>query len=134
MAVALSNPRPRPSVRLAWTLALVLVLAACSSPSASPTGGDGAGGGDGSISLSGSAFSPSSVTVAFGDPIVFVNDDGVEHRIVQGEDGTEVADPAVEAIELAPGESSQEIRFSPGTYNLTCTIHSSMNMTVTVTE
>ncbi|MGH2427669.1 MAG: plastocyanin/azurin family copper-binding protein [Candidatus Limnocylindria bacterium] len=112
-------------------MTLVLLLAACASPSASPANGEGEGG---TITISGSAFIPTSITVAFGEAIEFTNNDGFDHRIVQGENGTEVAGPALEAISLASGDRSSQIRFSPGTYNLTCTIHPSMNMTITVVE
>lgn len=134
MHVPFIAARPPRRATLAWTMTLVIVLAACASPAASPTGGDGGGGGDGTITISGSAFSPASITVAFGDPINFKNNDGFDHRIVVGENGTEVADPAFEAISMGSGDQTHDIRFSPGTYDLTCTIHSSMNMTVTVTE
>jgi len=123
--------RPGPRSRIAWTGVIVALLAACSSPSASPT--DGGGGGDTQISLSGSAFTPSSITVAVDEAIEFDNDDGRSHRIVEGEDGAEVGDPAFTAIELESGERSGPVTFdAPGTYQLTCTIHPSMNMTVTV--
>ena len=35
---------------------------------------------------------------------------------------------------MGASDQTQDIRFSPGTYNVTCTIHPSMNMTITVTE
>ena len=132
MAAPLIAARHRPS-RLVWTVGVVLLMAACASPSASPSGGGGDGGA-GAIIISSSAFSPASLTVAFAEPITFTNNDGFDHRIVNGENGTEVADPVFEAISMGSGDTTHDIRLSPGTYNFTCTIHSSMNMTVTVTE
>ncbi len=126
--------RPPRRATLAWTMALVIVLAGCASPTASPTGGDGGAGGDGTITISSNAFSPASITVAFGDPITFKNNDDFDHRIVVGENGTEVAGPAFEAISMGSGDQTHDIRLSPGTYKVTCTIHPSMNLTVTVTE
>ena len=130
--------RPPRKAALALTMTLAIVLAACAgpsaSPAASPTGGGGGAGGVGTITISGSAFSPTSITVAFEDPINFKNNDGFDHQIVQGENGTEVADPAFEAISLGASDQTHDISFSPGTYKVTCTIHPSMNMTVTVTE
>ncbi len=125
--------RPPRTATLAWSMVLVIVLAACSSPAASQAGGDGGAGGVGTITISGNAFSPASVTVASGDPINFKNNDAFDHRIVVGENGTEVASPAFEAISLGGTDQTHDIRLSPGTFKVTCTIHPSMNMTVTVT-
>ncbi len=130
MSVALGHARRHPRSRLAGTLALILVLAACSSPSASPN--DGAGGGENQISLAGTAFSPETITIAVGETIEFTNDDGRSHRIVEGENGTEVSDPAFEAVSLASGDTGGVTFTEAGTYQLTCTIHSSMAMTVIV--
>ena len=126
--------RPPHKATLAWTMTLAIVLAACASPAASPTGGGGGAGGVGTITISGNAFSPTSITVAFSDPINFKNNDGFDHQIVQGAFGTEVADPAFAAISLGASDQTHDIRFSPGTYDVTCTIHPSMNMTITATE
>ena len=138
MHAPFSAARPPRMATLAWTMTLAIVLAACAgpsaSPAASPAGGGGGAGGVGTITISGSAFSPTSITVASADPINFKNNDGFDHQIVQGENGTEVADPAFEAISLGASDQTHDIRFSPGTYKVTCTIHPSMNMTVTVTE
>lgn len=133
MAAPLITARHRPS-RLIWTAGVVLLLAACASPSASPTVGGGGDEGAGAIIISGNAFSPASLTVAFAEPITFTNNDGFDHRIVHGENGTEVADPVLEAISMGSGDTTHDIRASPGTYNFTCTIHPAMNMTVTVAE
>ncbi len=129
--IAVRSPR---TATLAWTMTLAIVLTACASPAASPTGGDGGGAGDFTITISGSAFSPATITVAFGDSISFKNTDDFDHEIVVGENGTEVGDPAFEAISMGIGDQTHDIRLSPGTYNVTCTIHPSMNTTVTVTE
>jgi plastocyanin len=138
MHALFSGARPPRKATLAWTMALAIVLAACASPTASPaaspTGGGGGAGGVGTITISGSAFSPTSITVAFSDPVNFKNNDGFGHEIVQGENGTEVADPAFPAISLGASDQTHDIRFSPGTYKVTCTIHPSMNMTITATE
>ena len=134
MHVPFIEARSPRKATLAWTMTLAIVLAACASPAASPTGGGGGAGGVGTITISGSAFSPTSITVAFADPINFKNNDGFDHQIVQGENGSEVADPAFEEISMGGGDQTHDIRFSPGSYNVTCTIHPSMNITVTATE
>lgn len=132
MSAPRTDARPRRPSKLAWIIVAVLVLAACASPSAAPT--DTGGDGDGmAITISGSAFSPESITIAAGEALVFTNNDGFGHQIVEGENGTQAADPAFEAIPLSNGQSSDPVVFdAPGTYNLTCTIHPSMSMTVTV--
>jgi len=119
---------------LASTVVLVIVLAACAGTAATPTAEDSGEGAVGTITISGSAFSPASITVASGDPVNFKNNDSVNHQIVVGENGIEAAGPAFEAISLGGSDQTHDIRFSPGTYKVTCTIHPSMNMTITVAE
>ena len=142
MHAPLVPARPLRKATLAWTTTLAI---SWQSPwprapvprpvhAASPTAGGGGAGGVGTITISGSAFSPTSLTVAFSDPVNFKNNDGFGHEIVQGENGTEAADPAFEAISLGASDQTHDIRFSPGTYKVTCTIHPSMNMTITATE
>jgi plastocyanin len=118
---------------LAPSLLLVLAVAACqSSASGSPSEAAASGAADADIVLDGSAFHPETLTVTAGEPVSILNDDGRQHRIVEGEDGTEVDDPAFEALSLEGGASGEITFDEPGTYNLTCTIHSSMQMVVTV--
>ena len=117
--------RSRPMALTGAMLILLLTLAACG-------GGDGASaaaeGGDGeSVSLAGGAFSPTSLTIAAGTTVTFTNTSG--HTVTEGQDGQAVDDPIIDE------EGGSDITFTfdePGTYNLTCRIHSAMNMTVTV--
>jgi plastocyanin len=128
-----------PRFALVGTLALVLVLAACSPAASSPAesaaesaAGSGGGCGGNVISLAGSAFDPDTITISAGDSVEFNNNDSRQHRIAEGENGAEVDDPAFEALSLAAGESGDVTFDEPGTYQVTCTIHSSMQMTVVV--
>jgi plastocyanin len=129
--------RRRPA--LAGALLLALAMTACSSAASSPaestaaSEGDG-GGGDGGnvVGMAGSSFSPESITISAGDSVEFNNDDGTSHRIVEGEDGAEVDDPAFEALALSAGDSASVTFDEPGEYQVTCTIHPSMQMTVIV--
>jgi plastocyanin len=128
--------RRRPA--LAGALLLALAMTACSSTASSPAestvASDDGGGGDGGnvVGMAGSSFSPESITISAGDSVEFNNDDGTSHRIVEGEDGAEVDDPAFEALSLSAGDSSSVTFDEPGTYQVTCSIHPSMQMTVIV--
>ena len=111
--------------------ALTLVLAACSSDSGSssaPTddGGGGTGGGE-TVSMANTQFTPSTLTIQAGDTVTFTDTSG--HTVTEGTDGVAVDDPIVDE----DGGSDVPVTFDePGTYNITCKIHPSMNMTITV--
>jgi plastocyanin len=117
--------------------ALVLVLAACgggaSSSAPASQGGEasqpasgGTGGGE-TVSLAGAAFNPSSLTIQAGTTVTFTDTSG--HTVTEGENGQAVDSPIVDE----QGGSDIEVTFDePGTYHITCKIHSSMNMTITV--
>ena len=111
---------------------LILVLAACSSATESSDaggGGDDGGGDTGeTVSLEGGAFSPSSLTIQAGTTVTFTDTTG--HTVTEGTDGTAVDDPIVDED---GGADPIEVTFDEaGTYNITCKIHPSMNMTITV--
>jgi plastocyanin len=112
---------------------LTLVLAACSGATGSSDaggGGDDGGGGDTgeTVSLEGQAFSPSSLTIPAGTTVTFTDTTG--HTVTEGTDGTAVDDPIVDE---QGGADPIEVTFDEaGTYNITCKIHPSMNMTITV--
>ena len=127
---------------------LVLILAACggttssrnapSSPSASAAASEAESAaaseataeGD-TVSLVGFAFDPGELTVAAGTEVSFVNEDGAAHTVTEGTDGTAVADPIID--EELPADGSTSFTFDePGTYQITCLIHPTMNMTITV--
>jgi plastocyanin len=133
----------------AVTLALVVVgaLAACASPAAStaepePTQAadesqspateesQAAGGGE-TVSLDGSRFSPAELTIPAGTEVTFENGDSFAHTVTEGTDGTPVDDPIVDE-DIAAGATVSVMFDEPGTYEITCRIHPSMQMTVTV--
>lgn len=120
--------RSRPMALFAWLAALSLLLAACASTTPSATTGDGGGGESGeTVSLSGAAFSPSTLTISAGTTVTFTDTSG--HTVTEGSDGVADDDPIVDQA----GGADIDVTFDePGTYNITCKIHSSMNMTVTV--
>jgi plastocyanin len=129
--------RSRPTAALfAVLMVLAMALAACAgggesepADASAPAGGessDGGGGGE-TVSLAGAQFTPSELTIAAGSTVTFT--DTSNHTVTEGSDGTAVDDPIVDES----GGSDIEVTFDePGTYNITCTIHPTMNMTITV--
>ena len=107
-------------------LTLTVTLAACGGGDSS-TAPDGSDGGGETVSLSGVQFTPSSLTIAAGTTVTFTDTSG--HTVTEGTDGVAVDDPIVNE----QGGSDITVTFDePGTYNITCMVHSSMNMTITV--
>ena len=137
--------RRTPVLLVVLAASLMLVLAACSGgASATPTtaaatptsapasgGGDGGAGGGQTVSLENFAFSPTTLTVPVGTKVTFTNNDSTKHTATEGKDGQK-ADGARFDLQLDPGASDSFTFDTAGTYNVTCTIHSQMNMTITV--
>jgi plastocyanin len=119
------------SVRpMLFAAALTFVLAACTSNTSSSVQSAGASGGS-VVNLSGLAFSPTSLTVKMGTTVTFQNKDTVDHTVTNGKDGKPDANAAFD--KSLPAGQSVVITFDKaGTFNVTCKIHSTMNMTVTV--
>jgi plastocyanin len=119
------------SVRpMLFVAALSLALVACTSSPSSSAQSSSASGGT-TITLSGLAFSPTSLTVKVGTKVTFQNKDTVDHTVTNGKDGKPDANAAFD--KSLPSGQSVDITFDKaGTFNVTCKIHSTMNMTVTV--
>jgi len=119
------------SVRpMLFACALSLALVACTSNTSSSAQSAGTAGGT-VVTLSGLAFSPTSLTLKAGTTVTFQNKDTVDHTVTNGKDGTPDANAAFN--KMLPVGQSVDITFDKaGTFNVTCTIHSTMNMTVTV--
>jgi plastocyanin len=103
---------------------LMLTLAACGGGGASQAA-DGEGGE--TVSLAGAQYSPATLTIPAGTTVTFTNTSG--HTVTEGTDGEPVDDPIIDE------QGGADVVFTfdePGTYNLTCRIHSSMHMTITV--
>jgi plastocyanin len=124
--------RSRTTTFASALFALTLVLAACSSDggeSSAPTdngGGGGTSGGE-TVSMANTQFTPSSLTIQAGTTVTFTDTSG--HTVTQGTDGVADDDPIVDE----QGGEDIEVTFDePGTYNITCKVHPTMNMTITV--
>jgi plastocyanin len=83
------------------------------------------------VRIDNSAFDTEELTVAFGTEVSWVNADAFEHTITEGTDGDPVEDPIVDE-EIAQNGTVSVTFDEPGTYDITCQIHPSMQMTVIV--
>ena len=115
-------------------ISVLTLLAACGdggSDDGASSAGDGGGSEGTTVELTGFAFSPSELTVAPGTEVTFVNNDGAAHTVTEGSDGT-AADGARFDQPIAAGAEVTVTFDEVGTYEITCKLHPSMNMTVTV--
>jgi plastocyanin len=124
-----------PFAVLALAIALTAGLAACSPASSpEPSAAESAAGSTSAevttIVISGNSFGDD-LTLPAGTVIVFRNDDGVGHTATEGEEGTAAADARFD-FSLAAGQTSDQYTLEAGTYNVTCKIHSSMSLVITV--
>jgi len=71
------------------------------------------------------------LTIAAGTTVTWMNSDTVPHTATQGSDGVAAPDARFD-LQLAVGASDSYTFADPGTYEVTCTLHSTMNMTITV--
>jgi plastocyanin len=120
-----------------------ILLAACSNSgtgaaatataAATPTAGESqaASGGEASVNMVGFKFDPATLTVKVGTKVTFKNSDGATHNVAEGQDGKK-ADGAKFDEEVKPGASTTITFDTAGTVHVTCLIHPTMNMTVTV--
>lgn len=119
-----------------------LLLAACSGGAASPGSAASSGGASAStgassgtagatVTIENLAFSPATLNVTTGTTVTFSNRDTIGHTAVNGVNG--VADPnALFNLDL-PASTAGTFKFDkPGTYQVTCTIHPGMHMTIVV--
>lgn len=76
-------------------------------------------------------FIPKLLTVAVGTEVTWINGDSYEHTVTEGTDGDAVDDPIVDEP-IAAGATLSVTFDEPGTYDITCLIHPTMQMTVVV--
>ena len=100
-------------------------------PSASASGEPAPSEGGGTtVTIANQVFS-GDLTVAPGTAVSFTNNDAEAHTATNGTDGTPATDPLFD-IQLPVGASESYTFADAGTYAVTCTIHPTMNMTITV--
>lgn len=126
-------PRRLAAVAAVLAAALVLVLAACANnTSASAAAGQSSGTSGGTVvKLSGFQFQPTTLTISAGTKVTFQNMDSTDHTVTNGKDGTPEANPLFD-MPVASGASVDFTFTTAGTFNVTCKIHHSMNLTITV--
>ena len=83
------------------------------------------------VRLSQFAFDPEELSIAAGTEVTFVNADSASHTVTEGTDGVAVEDPIINE-ELAQNGSTSFTFDEPGMYHITCLIHPSMSLTITV--
>ncbi len=81
------------------------------------------------IRQKGRAFSTSSITVARGTPVTFLNDDNVPHNVL-----SETPDNAFDLGSQPPGSATPVTFDKAGTVAVICAIHPRMHMTIIVTN
>ena len=117
-----------PAESAAASLAEAPAESAAASVAASPS--EVAVGGDTTVTISGNSFG-GDITIAAGSTVTWVNNDSVGHTVTNGENGSAAADALFDEP-VADGGTFEFTFGTPGVYQVTCRIHSSMNMTVTV--
>jgi plastocyanin len=83
------------------------------------------------VRIQGSRYDPAEVIVPVGTRVVFVNVDPFDHTVTEGSGGQPTDDPIVDA-QLAQNASASVTFDEPGTYEITCRLHPTMRMTITV--
>ncbi|MGH2427308.1 MAG: cupredoxin domain-containing protein [Candidatus Limnocylindria bacterium] len=81
--------------------------------------------------IDGSVFDPAVLTIAAGTEVRFVNADAFAHTVTEGSHGQVADDPIID--EQLDQNGATSVTFTEaGTYEITCRIHPSMHMTITV--
>lgn len=100
------------------------------SASAEPSSSAPASGAVTMVEIRNSDFGPD-LTVPANTTVMWMNGDGFAHTATEGSDGVAAPD-ALFDLQLAAGASDSYTFAEAGTYQVTCTLHPNMNMTITV--
>jgi plastocyanin len=82
------------------------------------------------VEILNSDFGPD-LTVAVGTTVMWINGDSFAHTATEGSNGVAATD-ALFDLQLAAGARDSYTFTEAGTYQVTCTLHPNMNMTITV--
>ena len=127
-ASAVASGSPAPSTAASPPASAAASAAASSSAQARPSAG--ASGAAVTVEVKNFSFGPD-LTVAAGTTVTWTNSDNAPHTATQGSNGVKAPD-ALFDIQLPIGGSGSYTFATAGAYKVTCTIHSNMNMTITV--
>jgi len=83
------------------------------------------------VEMDGSDFLPDELTIAVGTEVAFVNVSDFEHTVTEGSGGRAVEDPFVDE-QVAGGDRAVVTFDEVGTFEITCRIHPTMELTITV--
>jgi plastocyanin len=129
-------------VVVAGFLALLTgALAACTGgPGYGGSSDGGSSGGGSTLSLGASSFTgATSVTITAGQAVTFDDSSGGTHDLVTGTNGQFTAETGApnefstkDGLSLSAGDKKTVTFNTAGTYHITCTIHPTMQATVTV--
>ena len=82
------------------------------------------------VTLVDSSFGPN-ITVPVGTTVVFLNSGALKHTASHG-DGGQLVENSLFDFVIEPGASANYTFDAAGTYPITCIVHPTMNMTLTV--
>ena len=147
--------RPRRPTLLAVLSALALASAACTSPAVAPTAtatarptpapasasptptaspeatGTDAAGADVRVDLELSRFAPEELTIPVGTRVIFTNVSPFAHTVTEGTGGRAVDNPIIDDEVEVDGSTDHTVD-EPAVYDITCRIHPTMQLTITV--
>ena len=83
------------------------------------------------VRLESSKFDPEELTIAAGTTVLFLNADSYAHTVTEGTGGQAADDPIVDR-QLEANRTVRVTFDEPGTYEITCKLHPSMQMTITI--
>ena len=85
------------------------------------------------VTIGTSDFAPATLTISTGTVVVFENEATFDHTVTEGTGGQAVEDPIVDES-VAPGGDVRVTFEGAGTFDITCIIHPTMQMTITVED
>ena len=105
------------------------------SPSAEPepSATEAAEADDERVTIATADFEPSTLTISLGTVVVFTNEATFDHTVTEGTGGQAVEDPIVDET-VAPHGEVRVTFDEPGTFDITCIIHPTMQMAITVED
>ena len=119
---------------------LALLAGALAACAGGPNYGGSNSGGGSTLSMSSSSFSGAmSITITAGQAVTFDDSSGGTHDLVTGTNGQFTAETGApnefstkDGLSLSAGDKKTVTFANAGTYKITCTIHPTMQATVTV--